>query len=125
MTNQRREILRVIRESDEHLTAEQIYQEAKKTLPNLAVGTVYRNLGKMTEEGEIKCIVIPGKPNHYDKTTIEHDHFECLECGKLYDIIGLNLMEEIKGKLEMKVMGHQLNVYGLCKACASARRDMV
>ncbi|MHB9060549.1 MAG: transcriptional repressor, partial [Desulfobacteria bacterium] len=41
-TRQRGVILGILRESHEHPTAEMIYREARRALPNISLGTVYR-----------------------------------------------------------------------------------
>ena len=43
-TKQRAAILEILRKSGFHPTAEAIYREARKVLPNISLGTVYRNL---------------------------------------------------------------------------------
>ncbi len=117
MTQQRRLILQIIKESTEHLTAEEIFLQAKKQLPKLALGTVYRNLGLMVESGEILLVTIPDQPNHYDKTTFEHDHFRCTTCNRLFDMPQFNMMEALSKELGMDVTGYHLSAEGLCVKC--------
>lgn len=121
MTQQRRVILQVIKESDEHMTAEEIFMLAKQQLPKLALGTVYRNLGLMVESGEVLLITLPEQPNHYDKTTKEHDHFRCTECGRLYDMPYINVMDVLSKELGMDVTGYHLSAEGICNKCKKAR----
>ncbi len=117
LTQQRRLILEIIRQSEEHLTAEEIFLEAKKQLPKLALGTVYRNLGLMAECGEVLLITIPDQPNHYDKTTCEHDHFRCTACNRLYDMPQFNMMAALSKELGMDVTGYHLSAEGVCHKC--------
>ena len=56
MTRQRALILRLIRESGEHPTAEEIYRKAKEEMPGIALATVYNNLNHLAQEGEIRKI---------------------------------------------------------------------
>ena len=67
MTKQKLIISQIVENSCGHPTAEEIYLEAKKFLPSIAVGTVYRNLNRMVADGEIRRISIPGKA---DSTSI-------------------------------------------------------
>jgi Fur family peroxide stress response transcriptional regulator len=61
-----------------------IYHELKADHPSLSLGTVYRNLNLLLEEGRAVCI--PSTTNRYDGNTKEHPHFYCTACGKLYDL---------------------------------------
>lgn len=70
--------------------------------------------------GEILLITIPDQPNHYDKTTVEHDHFRCTKCGRLYDMPRMNMMNVLSNELGMKVTGYHLSAEGICSACADA-----
>lgn len=123
MTQQRRVILQVIQDSSEHMTAEEIFMLARQQLPKLALGTVYRNLGLMVESGEILLITIPEQPNHYDKTTCEHDHFRCTECGRLYDMPQMRMMEVLSKELGMTVTGYHLSAEGICDTCKSGAQS--
>lgn len=118
MTNQRRLILEVIQNSTEHMTADQIYALAKEKMPNIALGTVYRNLGLMAQANEIMLIAIPDQPNHYDKNVVPHEHFHCTKCGRLYDLFDFNLIAPLTEKIGMQVTGYHLSVEGICSECA-------
>lgn len=58
----------------------------KKELPNLSLGTVYRILKDMANEGEIREVACKDAPSRFDKTTMNHGHFQCVECGKVEDV---------------------------------------
>lgn len=121
MTQQRKVILEVIRENPEHLTAEEIYALAKHKLPKLALGTVYRNLGLLVQSGEVLLITIPDQPNHYDKTTVEHTHFRCTECNRLYDMPTMNIMQLLEEELGMEITGYHLSAEGVCSRCRNKK----
>ena len=65
MSKQRDLIERIIKESMLHLTAEEIYKEARKEMPNISLGTVYRNLGNLVDEGKVRKL----------KTTLGYDFY--------------------------------------------------
>lgn len=116
MTKQRAAILQAMQESHQHLNAEEIFNRAKQILPSLALGTVYRNLNAMCEEGEIFRIPVPGQPDHYDKNPIKHEHTYCERCGSLTDL----LLPELTALLAEKcpgLTGYQLTVCALCEDC--------
>ena len=121
MTKQRRIIHSIINNSCEHLCADGIYMEAKKEMPNIAIGTVYRNLGLMVDAGEIRRIPIAGHPDRYDKSTKPHDHMLCCECGRLVDLNLGDITSLIEEKSCAKVTSYELYVNGICPDCIKAK----
>ena len=117
MTQQRRIIYDVIRKSKRHMTAEQIYLEAKQILPSIAMGTVYRNLGLMTASGEVLRIEMPGQPDRFDKTVCPHHHCICTRCGEVYDIPVPDLSSQLEKLLGTPVISYDLTVHLVCDAC--------
>ena len=117
MTKQRLLIHQIICRSPMHLSAEEIYFEAKQLCPSIAVGTVYRNLNLMSDEGEIMKIESPGQPVRYDKNVIPHEHFFCTECGRLFDLNLTGIKEFISSQTGMDVEGYSLSVRCRCADC--------
>lgn len=120
MTRQRQLIHEIICSSMEHLTAEEIYFEAKKRLPKIAVGTVYRNLKQMEEEDEIRKISIPGGPDRYDRSVIPHEHIRCSVCGHLKDLPDLDMQSYLSEKLGEKVHSYRLDITYICTKCKNS-----
>ena len=85
-TKQRSLILEIVNNSYEHLSAEKIYDIAKKEMPNISLGTVYRNLNLLFENGNIRKIKSDDNIDHYDNLKNEHNHFICCKCNKIYDV---------------------------------------
>lgn len=73
--------------TDQHPTAEMLYQWLKPDNPNLSLGTVYRNLNLLADEGAITRMAFPVE--RYDANTMPHPHFQCRGCGNVYDLEGL------------------------------------
>ncbi len=121
MTKQRRIIHSIINNSCEHLCADGIYLEAKKEMPNIAIGTVYRNLGLMVDAGEIRRIPIAGQPDRYDKSTKPHDHMLCEDCGKLVDLSIGDITGLIEEKTGACVTSYELSVSGICPDCVKSK----
>ena len=65
--------------------AEQVFLEMKREHPSIALGTVYKHLNGLAEEGLLLRITKPGSPDRYDRTE-RHDHMICSRCGKIEDI---------------------------------------
>lgn len=117
MTQQRRIIYDVIRNSMRHMTAEQIYLEAKQVLPSIAMGTVYRNLGLMSDAGEILRIEMPGQPDHFDKTVTPHHHCLCPRCGEVNDVPVPDLTGQLEQILGSPVESYDLTLRIICPSC--------
>jgi Fe2+ or Zn2+ uptake regulation protein len=122
-TRQRGVILDVLRESDEHPTAEMIYREARRVLPNISLGTVYRNLNFLRDQGTVREIR-PGEggSSRFDGMDAPHAHFHCVHCNALLDIPlppaleGLRFEEERISAVSLV----DLHLIGSCCGCASA-----
>ncbi len=105
-----------------HPTAEEIYEAARKVLPGISRGTVYRNLGILVENGEILHLKVPFGPDHYDSTLEGHYHFLCRCCHKMQDV-SLPYLDHLQKDLPelpgCHVEEHQLLLYGVCQNCNS------
>ncbi len=115
MTRQRRLIYDIIQNSCEHLTAEDIHKKAKETMPSIALGTVYRNLNLMAEEGEIIRIEMTDGANRYDRAETLHDHIVCRRCGKIKDIP--LLLNTLKNATGVDILSYDCCIYYICEEC--------
>ena len=112
MTIQNSKIYDYLSSVKTHPTAETIYMQVRKDIPTLSLGTVYRNLNKMAEEGKVKKMEVNGQ-YHFDADTTIHHHFICKQCGSITDIY----QKDIK-KLEINAgKVQQIYIYGICRKC--------
>jgi len=86
LTRQREVVLHVIRESDGHLTASEVFSHAKAKLPTISFATVYNSLRFLKEAGHIAEIQFGSGASRFDAMTHRHDHALCTGCGALVDI---------------------------------------
>ncbi|MGL6115091.1 MAG: Fur family transcriptional regulator [Cetobacterium sp.] len=121
-SKQRELILNYILNSHEHLTADTIYADLKKDNPELSLGTVYRNLTKLTEIGAIKKVSLPNQVDKFDKNLEPHAHFICDECGSITDI-NIPEMDKFLNKIskdeDISIRKYDLTLNGTCKKCKS------
>lgn len=120
MTKQRTVILEELRKVTSHPRTEEIYHLVKKRLPNISLGTVYRNLGLFRDLGLITELDYGKNFSRYDGNPRNHYHFACLRCGQVFDFAGeilAELDEKVAKKMEFTVSHHRLEFYGLCKDC--------
>jgi len=86
LTRQREVVLRVIRDANAHMTANEVFASAKSLLPSISFATVYNSLRYLKEAGHIAEIKFGDGASRFDRTTHRHDHAICTVCGKLVDI---------------------------------------
>mgnify|MGYP005846365803 CR=1 FL=1 len=117
LTSQKKIILDYLKNVKTHPSAEKIYLEAKKKLPQISQGTVYRILNQAKEKGEIK--ELPCKIcSRFDGDISQHAHFICEKCGDIYDIFEkIKIPSEKKVEKIGKINNYQLCFYGICKKC--------
>lgn len=120
MTKQRKAILRVLKNTESHPTADWIYDQVKKEIPNISLGTVYRNLNVLSELGKIQILDYGSTYSRYDGNPKNHYHFRCEKCGRVYDI-HLDLFDDINKivneETAFQVNEHRLEFSGLCPEC--------
>lgn len=116
MTKQRLLIYDIIKNSEEHLTAEEIFFVAKKDNPTIAFGTIYRNLGLMLESGEIGKVGRANEPTRYDKSNLPHCHKKCKICGRIEDIAIAGLDKLLKKQVH-SLDSYELNINYICDKC--------
>lgn len=84
-SRQREEIIRVLRSTDTHPTAAWVYSRVKEAIPNISLGTVYRNLAALSKSGEILSLSVGDGFEHFDGNPAPHAHLHCRICGKIAD----------------------------------------
>jgi Fur family ferric uptake transcriptional regulator/Fur family peroxide stress response transcriptional regulator len=115
ITNQKRVILDYLKSTEIHPTAEKVYFEVKKKLPQISLGTVYRILNNLKEKGEIQ--EIPSQVSHFDGNVLPHAHFICQNCQKIFDVfLRCEILKNQKIKVG-KIKNYQIIFYGICKKC--------
>ncbi len=119
-SRQRELIYKTVMENKVHPTAEFVYNYLKKDNPQLSLGTVYRNLQQLSDNGEISRLSIPNQPDRFDGIIEEHYHAVCEKCGKIYDI-HINEMPEVDKlvaeKTGLDITGHEIIFKTICPMC--------
>lgn len=119
-TRQRQIILEELHKFKSHPTAVEVYELVKMKLPNISLGTVYRNLEHLYKRGEINRLETAGRKMRFDADRAEHFHVRCTKCGKIEDLHDLSV-EQIRNDVDklsnFKITGLKLEFEGLCKKC--------
>lgn len=124
-TRQRQLIIAELQATKSHPSAEWIYKRVKGKLPNISLGTVYRNLAVLKDQKLIQELPRVGSQSRYDGNPKPHYHFVCVECGGVEDIetpFMEKLSAEVSKKLtEHNVQGYFAEFYGLCPQCNKSK----
>lgn len=112
---QRKIILDIINNSNEHLDAYGLYYAAREKLSRISLGTIYRNLKSLVDTGEIDVIYDGTDKLRYDKRE-DHQHFLCTKCHKIIDIYDLDFKKTTNYK-DNKVVSYKIVLEGLCENC--------
>ena len=122
LTKQRDAVLSVIRTTDSHLTANEVFVAARELLPSISFATVYNSLRFLKEAGHISEIQFGNGASRFDRMTHRHDHAICTKCGKLVDIemdIPAELIQHAERECSFKTDSIEFTLRGLCPDCAN------
>lgn len=117
-SKQRKEILEIVKSTNSHPTADWIYERVRMQVPNISLGTVYRNLRQLVDNDLIHAQTVNGMV-HYDGNLGDHQHFYCTDCSTLYDLdLSLkDFVSEITENLGYVIHGCDLHLNGVCDSC--------
>ena len=120
-SRKREAILRAIRSTGSHPSAEWVYQTLKPDYPDLSFGTVYRNLAFFRERGDIQSVGVVRGQERFDAVTTPHSHFVCNCCGAVMDLHQIqpdaDLDRAVSRQYGLVVDHHALTFYGRCPSC--------
>jgi Fe2+ or Zn2+ uptake regulation protein len=122
LSRQRAVVLEVVQSTMDHPTADWVFRQARRRLPRISLGTVYRNLKRLVDEGAIREIHAGGHPARFDGNTGRHYHIRCLGCGRVNDLpmsVDTRLEEEAARAMNYQIVGHHVEIHGLCPLCRS------
>jgi Fur family ferric uptake transcriptional regulator len=127
-TSQKRlSIVNYFLKKDRHFTVEELYNEIKKTSPQISYATVYRALRLLTAMGLARVCQFKGKETRFEPVhrSEHHDHLICIKCGKIVEFSQdeiEKLQKQVAARHRFKVESHRLELYGLCEGCAQKEK---
>ena len=116
-SQQRDTILKIVSSSCDHPTADTVYSRVREEIPNISLGTVYRNLNCLCEMGLVDTLETLDKSIHYDGNTEPHCHFICKECSKIIDLGVIPSIPKAVGDMGLSVDSQKTIYYGICPEC--------
>ncbi len=127
MTNQREIILRELKRSKQHLSADELYDIVKKIMPRISLATVYRNLEILSEAGLIGKLEISGRQKRFDYEVSDHDHIYCIICHR---VDNLNIeresvkSEQLADEAGYSITGYRVEIIGICPKCQKKQKKI-
>ena len=125
MTRQRRVILEELRKLESHPTADEVYEVARRRLPRISLGTVYRNLETLSEWGMIQKLELGGTQKRFDGNVRNHYHVRCMRCGCIEDVPmePLTTVENaVRAMSDYEIIGSRIEFTGVCPQCKGGTR---
>lgn len=122
-SRQRESIKEYLANTEDHPTADMIYTKIREIYPNISLGTVYRNLNLLVDQGEIIKLTCGDGSDHFDYKKRPHYHFVCKTCGRVIDL-DLDPLDHINtlasSNFPGEIGGHTALFHGQCKDCINS-----
>ena len=120
VTPQRRVILHILRQTDEHLSPSEVFAQAKESLPGLTETTVYRTLEFLSQIGLANAAFGNNGKRAYEISDHVHHHVLCSRCGHELEIPHkrlASLFAELEAETQFKLSKNHMTLFGLCPHC--------
>ena len=121
----RNAILGYLRQTKCHPSAEMVYNHLKPEIPDLSLGTVYRNLSMFKDKGEIISLGTVNGVERFDGNTSPHVHFVCTGCEAIADLPKIAVPEALNQQVTQETGGVidtcQLTFVGKCSECVNKK----
>ena len=115
-SQQRERIYQMVCETRDHPTAQMVYDALHAEMPRLSLGTVYRNLSILRQDGDIQSVGHAGGMEHFDGEMHPHAHFFCGTCGCVTDLMDVPLPPAPRGAPD-QIRAVALTFHGTCRHC--------
>ena len=119
-TRQRQVVLEELKKLSCHPTAAELYEIARARLPKISLGTVYRNLELLAQNGVIQKLQISGAEARFDGNTERHYHVRCIHCERVDDVHDLPedfVGGQVQSLAGYDIVGFRLDFLGVCVDC--------
>ncbi len=120
-SKKRQAIYQLLLSTKEHPSAEWLHNQLKSEYPDLSLGTVYRNLKLLENNGVIRSVAVVDGRERYDAVMSLHPHFVCVNCGRVVDVIMKRDIKELTDGSYIQGIGKveflSLIYYGRCDDC--------
>lgn len=119
-------ILTCLRQSKAHPSAETLFAMLKPQIPDLSMGTVYRNLNLFKQQGLASSVATVRGVERFDGNVSPHVHFICAGCDAVIDLEQMQVPASLQAAAAACCGGQvdacQLSFTGLCRSCTNHER---
>lgn len=121
-SRQRESIKKYLANTTDHPTADMIYSSIRTEYPNISLGTIYRNLNLLVEQGEVIKFATGDGKDRFDANTSSHYHFVCTECSNVSDVFMspefISMVNDsARAEIDGEILGHSTLFFGKCIKC--------
>ena len=121
LTPQRIMVLSAIENSDNHISAEEIYAQIVVKYPNVNISTVYRTLELLKRLGLVtETDLGGGRVRYHSAEKGHHHHLVCQKCGTIIDIDEstlARLQDVLLHRYNFSAELRHVAIFGLCEKC--------
>lgn len=124
-SRQREAIVNFLSTRTDHPTAETVYFYIRDIIPNISLGTVYRNLNQLANAGQLLRITSNDKIDHFDANIHPHYHFNCEDCGAVIDLDispSEQFITDAARRSNLNIRGASIMFYGKCDQCLNKQQ---
>ncbi len=125
-SRQRTRMIEILQATDTHPTADKIYEKLKKEFPKLSLGTVYRNLSVLVDQGLVRKIHFGSTFDRFEANMNQHYHLICEKCKSIIDFT-MPIYDDLNKKAaqltSFSVKRHIIEFYGICQGCSKSRKN--
>ncbi len=120
-TSQRDTIVKAAFSKDEHFTAEELFERARKLDSESSRATVYRTLSLLVEANLLREIDLGDNQTTYDPNFLEkpsHNHLVCIDCGRVveFEDSHLDLLNDcVTRRLGYKPVRQTIKIEATCE----------
>ena len=123
-------VLNVVRSTNQHPTALEVYEAVKQQRPRIGLASVYRILHSLVEQEYIRELALGDSSSRYDGRTSRHDHALCRTCSALFDVpdeivCSLVALQEAANTVGISLESYEVRLYGLCKQCQTVQSEQI
>ena len=121
LTPQRVMILSAIEDSDDHISAEEIYAQIVAKYPRVNISTVYRTLELLKGLGLVtETDLGGGRVRYHSAEKGHHHHLVCQKCGTIIDVDEstlARLQDVLLHRYNFRAELRHVAIFGLCEKC--------
>jgi Fur family peroxide stress response transcriptional regulator len=120
LTPQRIAVYKYLKSTKEHPSAESIYKALQPEYPTMSLATVYKALKTLVAVNLVQELNVGEGNFRYDAEVKSHPHIQCVSCGRVDDIMGIDLMylnDKVSDYSDYTILSNKVYFYGTCSNC--------